>query len=95
MHFKVPTSSSSYDGVAELSKNGTSIISVNKLGNFGSQGRNYMNEAYFLGWANSGFTQQTTFHIDNVVFRDTPFDAVDPTNKEDPLPSAPPSLKVE
>lgn len=72
MHFKVPSTISARDGVAELWKNGTTIISNKTLNSGGtSTALNNMDEAYILGWANSGFTQETVMYVDNVVFSDT------------------------
>jgi hypothetical protein len=71
MHFKVPTSTSASDGVMELWKNGQSIYSSKSLAMGGTSGLNYMDEAYILGWANSGFNQDTLMYIDDVVVADT------------------------
>lgn len=71
MHFKVPTSTNAADGVMELWKNGQSIFSTKNLASGGTSGLNYMDEAYILGWANSGFNQDTLMYIDDVIVADT------------------------
>lgn len=67
LRVKVPTSLGSGDGVMEIWKNGSLWYSRTNLAIFGSSGRNYINEIYLLGWANSGFAVDTDFRVDNVV----------------------------
>ena len=71
VNVRVPTNSSSSDGVARLWKNGTKIFEKTDCEFFGNQGRNYISEFYLLGWANSGFDNQTIFTIDNIEVNDT------------------------
>jgi hypothetical protein len=86
MHFKVPSTISARDGVAELWKNGATIMSNKTLNSGGtSAALNNMDECYILGWANSGFTQETVMYVDNVVFSDTPL----PVGGNAVRPSAP------
>ncbi len=49
-------------------------------------GRNYFNRGYLLGWANSGFLQNTRLYIDNVIFADTPLINLDPPSSPSPTP---------
>lgn len=88
MHFKVPSSSTSADGVMELWKNGGKLIGITNLPSNGTSGKNYMDEAYLLGWANSGFSTNTYLYIDDVVISDTPLAS---GGSSTPTTSAPPS----
>ncbi len=69
---KVPTSATSKDGVMKLWKNGTQVVNITNLPSWGGSGKNYIDQAYFLGWANSGFAQNTALNIDDVVIADSP-----------------------
>ncbi len=89
MHFKVPTSLSSSDGVIEIWKNGSSLISVKNLASNATSGKNYMDEAYILGWANSGFNVDTKMYVDDIEVRDTP---ISPSGTE--VTVAPPSAPI-
>ncbi len=71
-HVKVLTASGSSDGVIQVWKNGTQVANETGMNDYGGSGANYINEIYLLGWANSGFDQDTDFYIDDVVFSDTP-----------------------
>jgi hypothetical protein len=84
MHFKVPTSLTSTDGVQELWKNGQQIYSIKNQASNGTTGLNYIDEAYILGWANSGFNELTVMYVDDVVVSDTPIALTD-----GPVPNAP------
>lgn len=64
---KVPANSTSADGVIQVWKNGTQIANYTSLNIYGSNGRNYINQMYLLGWSNSGFTDTTDFYIDDVL----------------------------
>lgn len=72
MHFKVPTSQSSSDGVMEIWKNGSSVVSIKNLPSNATSGKNYMDEAYILGWANSGFSADTRMYVDDIVVSTSP-----------------------
>lgn len=76
---RVPSSPSAYDGVMRLTKNGQVVASITDLGSWGGEGMNYIDEAYFLGWANSGFDQTTLMYIDDVEISDTPFGTTTPS----------------
>ncbi len=71
-HVRVPASATSNDGVIQLWKDGALIADYQTFDMYGGDGENYMDEAYLLGWANSGFAETTVFYIDNVVIADTP-----------------------
>jgi hypothetical protein len=75
---RVPSSSTAYDGVMRLTKNGSVVASVTDLGAWGGTDANYIDQAYFLGWSNSGFNDTTVMYIDDVVISDTPIGAVVP-----------------
>jgi hypothetical protein len=87
MRFKVPTSSSSNDGVIEVWKNGTPSFSVTNMSSFGGSGQNYMDEAYILGWSSAGFSQTTVFYVDNFIISATPL-----TPSSDSTPPTSPTL---
>lgn len=89
MHFKVPSGTSSADGIAELWKNGQQMFSVKNLASNASSGMNYMDEAYLLGWANSGYSELTVMNIDNVEIADTP---ISPDGGGTTTPTASPPL---
>ncbi len=69
---KVPTSATSNDGVMKLWKNGQQVVNITNLPSWGGTDKNYIDQAYFLGWSNSGFTQNTALNIDDVVIADSP-----------------------
>lgn len=66
-HIKV-ASSANNDGIIELWKNGEKYFNIQNLPNHSQLGFNYFDKGYLLGWANSGFDEETIFYIDNVVF---------------------------
>lgn len=72
---RVPASASSADGIMRLWKNGQQVVNITNLASWGGSGKNYIDQAYFLGWANSGFDQTTLMYIDDVQISDTPFAA--------------------
>ena len=74
MHFKVPTSTSINNGVMQLWKNGQLILDIQNLDSHGTSGLNFMDEAYILGWSNSGFDEDTVLYVDNIVVSDQPID---------------------
>src|SRR5690606_21754621 len=69
-HSKMASSSSSNDGVVEVWWNGTLVARDTSMDIYGS-GRNYIDQGYLLGWANSGFASKTSIFIDDVRFYDT------------------------
>ncbi len=68
---RVPTGASSADGIMRLWKNGQQVVNITNLASYGGSGKNYIDQAYFLGWSNSGFDQQTLLYIDDVTISDT------------------------
>lgn len=71
---KVPTNNTSNDGIIQVWKNGTSVANYKQLDMYGSNGRNYIDQMYLLGWSNSGFDATTIMYIDDVVISNTPID---------------------
>jgi hypothetical protein len=67
----VPTGASTNNGIVSIWKNGTQIANVTNLAAYGGSS-NFISQAYFLGWSNSGFTSTTLMDIDNLVVADTP-----------------------
>jgi hypothetical protein len=74
---KVPSSSGSNDGIVNVWKNGQQVANVTNLASWGSTS-NYISEAYFLGWADSGFTNTTLLYIDDLTVADTPLSSSQP-----------------
>ena len=79
-HFKYATGPTSNDGIIELyvkPAGGISRKHISKtngdwyVAETATQGRG-MNNGYLMGWANSGYAQQTKFYIDNIVFSTNP-----------------------
>ena len=85
---KVPTSSTSKDGIMKMWKNGTQVASITNLPSWGGTGKNYFDAAYFLGWSNSGFTQKTVLNIDDVTIADSAITA-------GPIPNPPTNVTVQ
>lgn len=69
-HLKYSTSAVASDGVAEVWKNGTKEMEYLTLDNY-STTNNYFDRGYILGWANSGFANDTTLYVDNFVVSTT------------------------
>jgi hypothetical protein len=71
IHVKSASSRTAEDGQSHLWVNGTLIHSYTKgrFHNFNAAVTEaQLRNGYFMGWANSGFTEQTTFFIDDVKF---------------------------
>jgi hypothetical protein len=71
IHVKAASSRTAEDGQSHLWVNGTLIHSYTKgrFHNFNAAVTEaQLRNGYFMGWANSGFTEQTTFFIDDVKF---------------------------
>ncbi len=63
-------------GLTELNRE-NALVYNDELNNWAdSDARNFLEHGYLLGWANSGFDEDTVFYMDNVVFA---------TSKEDLL----------
>lgn len=67
LRVKVPTGDNTNDGVMQLWKNGTQFVNITRLNSWGGTNANYIDEAYILGWANSGFAQETVFYVDDII----------------------------
>lgn len=80
---KVPSSSSSNDGIVSVWKNGQQVANVTNLVSWGSSS-NYITEAYFLGWADSGFSNTTMLYIDDLTVADAPL-----SSQPRPIPDPP------
>lgn len=78
---KVPTDATSSDGIVQVWKNSVLIADHQSVAMFGSDGRNYIDQGYILGWSNSGYDEETIFYIDDVEFSGT---AIVPSEPEDP-----------
>lgn len=60
------------NGIYEVWKNGTKIWATLNVPNYATtEAANGFEQGYILGWANSGFNQDTDFYVDNVVFGTT------------------------
>lgn len=69
-HYKY-ASSANNDGVAEIwkTRDGVTEKILNiQNGAWYIPGQPGFNRGYLLGWANSGFAEETTFYIDNITF---------------------------
>jgi len=88
MHFKADTGRR--DGVAQLWKDGQLIVDLQSVPSVTAAGKQYMDGAYFLGWANSQYAVDTTFYIDDVVVSTSPIPPF-----EGALPSPPNNVTVE
>lgn len=69
-HFK--RDSGAGDGAFQLWVDGVRVAGATNLSYEGASSfSGYFGEGYLMGWANSGFDQQTDFYIDDVVFSDS------------------------
>lgn len=58
-------------GLTELNSE-NALVYNDELNNWAdSESRNFLEHGYLLGWANSGFDEDTVFYMDNVVFATT------------------------
>lgn len=63
-HHKASSGNGALDGVAEMFVDGVLFAQVTgALCNFDNAGTTALTNGYFLGWANSGFTDETDFYI--------------------------------
>ncbi|ABC29521.1 hypothetical protein HCH_02735 [Hahella chejuensis KCTC 2396] len=53
------------NGFIKVYKNSAEHFIIENLANYSSTG-NYLDQGYFLGWANSGYSQDTAFYMDNL-----------------------------
>ena len=97
VHLKVATSSNN-NGVIEVWRDGTKVISATTLANYPSGGAgNYYNFGYLMGWANSGFAQATNVYVDDVSFSATGFGSTTTggTTTTSVIPDPPTSVSVQ
>jgi hypothetical protein len=52
------------DGASEIWKNNNVVYSISNYTHFASGGNSYWRSGYLMGWANSGFADQTDFYVD-------------------------------
>lgn len=64
----------SFNGAAQIWKDGKKIMDLTNLENWAPAASNYFDVGYLLGWANSGFTETTDIYLDNVIFGTTAAD---------------------
>lgn len=83
LHFKAASTTSAADGQQEVWKDGALVLSNTSLANGGTAGGNHIEAAYFLGWANTGYSQETVFYIDDVEISTTP---IPPSEGQTPKP---------
>ena len=73
-HARLGTGPEALDGLMEIWVDGVKTTAVDRktgqpgLDLFNSKGMNYFNQGYLLGWANSGFDEDTYIFIDDVRF---------------------------
>lgn len=70
LQFETSTGAGRNDGVIKLWRDDTLIYSHEQMDIWFAGGRNYWRNGYLLGWANTGFTQETSFFVDDVKFFD-------------------------
>lgn len=70
-HMKLATSAAAADGLTEVWKNGQKIVEHRNIPNFNTTA-NHFSGLYLLGWANTGFDQDTYFYLDNFKISDRP-----------------------
>lgn len=71
LRLKAASSRTASDGVVNMQINGTTVLSITtaKFHNaYSSPVDAVLRNGYFMGWANSGFTEKTVFFIDDVTF---------------------------
>jgi hypothetical protein len=95
----VPSGSSSQNGIVNVWKNGQQVVNITNLASYGGAS-NFINEVYFLGWANSGFTATTVLNIDDLVVADTPLTGTSTGTSTPPptstvVPDPPSSVSVQ
>lgn len=68
MHLRSATSETSLDGLFETLRDST--LTTRYLGELWSPNGKTWKQGYFLGWANTGFTEETHIFVDDVKFYD-------------------------
>ena len=69
VHVRLSTTEAASDGLIELWLNDNRIIQADGVNLPG--GKHYIRHGYFMGWSNSGYTEDTHFKIDNVRIYNT------------------------
>ncbi|GAB5545020.1 MAG: hypothetical protein SangKO_047800 [Sandaracinaceae bacterium] len=72
MHIAAESGPEGRDGVIQLWRDGESMIDIRDARSWGGEGTNFFDEAYILGWSNSGFTEHTVLFVDDVRISETP-----------------------
>lgn len=72
MHIAIETGPETRDGVIQLWRDGEAMIDITDAHMWGGEGTNFFDEAYILGWSNSGFTERTVLFVDDVRISETP-----------------------
>jgi hypothetical protein len=89
-HLKLSDTATSKNGASEVWKNGEKIVEVLNINNFNSTA-NHFSGLYLLGWANTGYAQDTTFYIDNLRISEDPL----PITGSEKFPRPPSPLTAE
>ena len=66
VHVKAATNDAPYDGAVQAWVNDESMYNVTNATNY-FPSNNYWDEGYLLGWANSGFDEETDLYIDDIL----------------------------
>ncbi|MBU6950608.1 hypothetical protein [Hahella sp. HN01] len=70
---KLASAPGATDGFITVKKGGDTLFNVTGLANYSSatdingDNGNYLDQGYFLGWANSGYSADTAFYMDNLM----------------------------
>lgn len=88
-HLKLSDTATSKNGASEVWKNGEKIVEVLNVNNFNTTA-NHFSGLYLMGWANTGYSQDTVFYIDNLMISQKPLPIGD-----DKYPSPPSSVSAE
>lgn len=88
----VKAATATTNGTLNIWKNGTLVINnTGTMNNYTSGNPHAYRYGYLLGWANTGFTQNTDMYIDNVVFATTEADL----STEETVAPNPPVVSVQ
>lgn len=71
-HAKASSAQGVNDGIIEVFRDDQVLFSARNLLLYSSTGPSAFNSGYFLGWANSGFSETTAIYIDDVVISTSP-----------------------
>ncbi len=85
--FHIKKDAGSGDGMLQMYVNGKLKIDLENLSWAGAPcSPGYFLNGYLMGWSNSGFNQDTSVYIDDVVFSTTPIGLLDAKNQGKPAP---------